>query len=88
MSEPIHENAARFETEFNMNWAKANTELFVERVLQFQARAPITEWAHHVDLSRQHYMKLIAVRRDQPFDSVTDYVTHPTAYLRETGYDV
>lgn len=80
MSDPIHDNVSRFDTEFNLNWAKANPELFVERVKSFQDRAPITDW--------KHFMKLIAVRRDQPFDSVTDYVMEDKLYLRETGYDV
>lgn len=88
MAEPIHDNVSRFETEFNLNWAKANPELFVERVETFQSRAPITHWQHFIDLSRDRFMKLIAVRRDKPFDSVTDYVMEDKLYLRETGYDV
>jgi hypothetical protein len=88
MADPIHENVSRFETEFNLNWAKANPELFVESVQTFQRRAPITHWQHFIDLSRDCFMKLIAVRRDKPFDSVTDYVMEDKLYLRETGYDV
>lgn len=86
--EPIHENVTRSETEINLGWAEANPELFVQSVKGFQAKAPITHWRHFVDLSREHYIKLIAVRRDQPFDSVTDYVMEEKLYLRESGYDV
>jgi hypothetical protein len=86
--EPLHDNVTRSETEINLGWAAANPELFVRSVKRFQAVAPITHWQHRIDLSREHYMKLIAVRRKEPFDSVADYVTHPTAYLRESGYDV
>lgn len=45
----------------------------------------MTEWIHRVDLSKGYTIKLIAHRRSQPFDSVTDYVMDPTAYLTETG---
>jgi hypothetical protein len=87
-TEPFHDNVTRSETEINLGWAEANPELFVRSVKTFQHRAPITHWQHYIDLSREHFMKLIAVRREQPFDSVTDYVMHDTAYLRETGYAV
>lgn len=84
----IGENVTRSETEFNLNWAKANPELFAQSVAAFQKKAPITHWQHFIDLSRDCFMKLIAVRRDKPFDSVTDYVMEDKLYLRETGYDV
>lgn len=85
---PVADNVSRTETEFNLNWAKANPELFADAVVAFQNKTPITHWQHYVDLSRGSFMKLIAVRRDKPFDSVTDYVMEDKLYLRETGYDV
>lgn len=85
---PVAENVSRTETEFNLNWARENPELFAQAVAAFQTKTPITHWQHFVDLSRQSFMKLIAARRDKPFDSVTDYVMEDKLYLRETGYDV
>jgi hypothetical protein len=87
-AEPIADNVTRTETEFNLNWAHENPELFAQAVKAFQTKAPITHWAHHIDLSREQFMTLIAVRRDKPFDSVMDYVMADKLYLRETGYDV
>jgi len=84
----VSAETSRFETEMNMGWAKANPELFVASVESFQSRAPITGWQHHIDLSRGGFLKLIAVRRDQPFESVTDYVMADGVYSREIGYDV
>lgn len=78
---------SRIETEMSLGWAQANPALFVASVKAFQTNHPITDWRHHVDLSREHMMTLIAVRRDKPFASVTDYVMHPSAYLNETGYN-
>lgn len=83
-----HDSVSRTETEMSLGWAVANPALFVQSVKDFQAKAPITDWRHYVDLSREHFMTLIAVRRDEPFASVTDYVMHDKAYLRETGYDI
>lgn len=85
---PIADNVTRTETEININWGKANPELYVQSVEAFQNKTPITHWQHFIDLSRKGFMKLIAVRRDKPFDSVTDYVMEDKLYLRETGYDV
>lgn len=85
---PVADNVSRTETEFNLNWAKVNPELFADGVTAFQNKTPITHWQHFVDLSRKSFMTLIAVRRDKPFDSVTDYVMEDKLYLRETGYDV
>lgn len=86
---PIGENTTRTETEFNLNWARENPELFVQAVTAFQNKAPITEWKHFVDLSRKYVMTLIAVRRDEPFDHVTDYVmADGHLYLRETGHEM
>lgn len=50
---------------------------------------PITDWEHRVDLSHNHFMKLIAVRRDKPFDSVTYYIIAGDSklYLHEIGMD-
>lgn len=79
---------SRVDTEMSLGWATANPALFVEAVKRFQDRHPIYEWKHHVDLSREHTMRLIAVRREVPFASTTDYVMDEKAYLRETGYDV
>lgn len=81
-------NVTRTDREFNLNWAKANPALFVQSVADFQNETPITHWRHFVDLSRGSFVKLIAVRRDKPFDSVTDYVMDDKLYLRETGYDI
>lgn len=86
--EPISDSVSRSETEFNLNWAQANPELFVQAVQAFQKKAPITHWRHYVDLSRASFMTLIADRREKPFDSVTDYVMEDKLYLKETGYDV
>lgn len=84
-----HESVSRSEKEMNFGWAQANPELFVRSVMAFQAEFPITDWRHHVDLSRNHFMKLIAVRRDTPFDSTTDYVMAEDSklYLKEIGLD-
>lgn len=73
----------------NFGWAVANPELFVRSVMDFQTEYPITDWEHRVDLSRNHFMKLIAVRRDKPFDSVTDYIMAGDSklYLHEIGMD-
>lgn len=80
-----HENVARVEREMNFNWGKANPDLFLQSVVDFSRDYPVTEWIHRVDLSKGYTIKLIAHRRRQPFDSVTDYVMDPTAYLTETG---
>ena len=84
-----HESVTRSEKEMNFGWAQANPELFVRSVMAFQTEFPITDWQHHVDLSRAHFMKLIAVRRAKPFDSTTDYVMAEDSklYLKEIGYD-
>lgn len=81
-----HDSVSRADRDMSLNWATANPELFVQSVKDFQNEYPITHWQHHVDLSRQHFMKLIAVRRAKPFDSVTDYVMDDKLYLKETGY--
>lgn len=87
--EPIRDDVSRTETEFNLNWAKANPELFAQAVESFQSKTPITDWKHFVDLSRESFMTLIAVRRDQPFETVTDYVmADEHLYLRETGHEL
>lgn len=83
-----HDSVTRTEREMSLGWATANPALFVQSIKDFQSEAPITDWRHYVDLSRNHFMKLIAVRRDKPFDSVTDYVMDDKLYLRETGYDI
>ena len=82
-----HESVTRSEKEMSMGWAQANPALFVTSIKDFQTEFPITDWKHFVDLSRQHFMKLIAVRRDKPFDSVTDYVMEDKLYLHEIGMD-
>lgn len=68
----------------SLGWAAANPLLFIERIKKFQTETPITHWEHRVDLSREHVMKLIAVRRTIPFDSLTEYVTD-RAYPKEIG---
>lgn len=83
-----HESVTRTEREMNLNWAKANPALFVQSFIDFQSETPITDWQHFVDLSRPAFIKLIAVRRKEPFNTVTDYVMADKVYLRETGYDV
>lgn len=80
-----HANITRSEREVSMGWAEANPSLFVATVQSFKRECPVTEWKHFVDLSRTHHMKLIAVRRDTPFETVADYVLSP-AYLTEGGY--
>lgn len=80
-------STSRVSVTLNLHWARANPLLFIDRVAGFSEDCPVTEWTHWVDLSRDHTVVLIAVRRDVPFESVTDYVTHPTAYLLETGYE-
>lgn len=84
-----HASVTRSEKEMNFGWARANPALFVQSVMTFQAEFPVTDWQHHVDLSRNHFVTLIAVRRDKPFDSVTDYIMADDSklYLKETGYD-
>lgn len=86
--QPIGDQVSRIDTEFNLNWADANPELFAQAVRAFQTKTPVTHWAHHVDLSRECYITLIAVRRAQPFDSVKDYLADDKRYLRETGFNV
>lgn len=84
-----HPSVSRAEKEMNFGWAQANPALFVQSVMGFQNEYPITDWRHHVDLSRNHFMKLIAVRRDKPFDSTTDYIMAEDSklYLHEIGMD-
>ena len=82
-----HESVTRAEREMSMGWAKANPALFIQSVEDFKNDYPITDWRHYVDLSRNHHMKLIAVRRAEPFASVEDYVM-ARGYLTETGYDL
>lgn len=82
-----HDSVTRTEREMSLGWAAANPALFVQSIKTFQTECPITHWRHHVDLSREHFMKLIAVRRDKPFASVTDYVMEDKLYLREIGMD-
>lgn len=85
---PLSPETSRTETEFNLNWARENPELFAQAVAAFQTKTPITDWKHFVDLSRQSFMVLIAVRRDKPFETVTDYVMEDKLYLTETGYEL
>lgn len=84
-----HESVSRSEKEMNFGWAQANPELFIRSVMAFQAEFPITDWRHHVDLSRAYSMKLIAVRREATFGSTMDYVMAENSklYLHEIGID-
>lgn len=84
-----HKSVSRAEKEMNFGWAVANPELFVRSVMDFQTEYPITDWEHRVDLSHNHFMKLIAVRRDKPFGSVTYYIIAGDSklYLHEIGMD-
>ncbi len=52
----------RVESEANFTWAQNHPELFVRFVMRFQKRYPVDKWAHRIDLSREHYITLIATR--------------------------
>lgn len=69
-----HPFCSRTESEFNLLWAENNPALFVSRIQEFQKDHPVTHWRHHVDLGRNGFITLIAVKRDTPFDTVQDYL--------------
>ncbi len=85
-----HDNVSRTEREVNFGWANNNPELFVATVKDFQKETPVTEWRHHIDLSRPGYVTLIATRRRKPFDNIKDYLANGSSegrtYLSEIGY--
>ena len=83
----IYQNVSRADSEFNLNWATENPELFVQSFKDFQDRYPITDWIHRIDLSLRCYVKLIAIRREQPFASVKDYIEshNGETFLSEIG---
>ncbi len=65
---------SRSETEMNRGWATANPELFSARVWRFQEEFPIDDWKHTMDMSRNGTIKLIAIRREVPYDVERDYL--------------
>lgn len=83
---PLADNVSQTETEFNLGWADNNPELFAQAVRAFQTKTPITHWRHHVDLSREGFITLMAYRRAQPFNTVRDYLAVEKLYLKETGH--
>lgn len=66
----VEPNVSQFEHEFNLGWARENPELFVQSVTEFQTNTPTTRWRHYIDLSRDGFVKLIAVRRIMPLGTV------------------
>lgn len=78
-------NVSRAETSMYLSWGRENPALFVQSVERFQQDHPVTHWRHHIDLGLRGSVKLIAVRREQPFDSVQDYLAVDNLYLSEIG---
>ena len=54
---------SRVEVEMNMNWAEQNPALFVKSVLKFKEDYAYSDWDVKVEMSRKHYIYLIATRK-------------------------
>lgn len=60
--------------EFKRRWMKENPALFAERVIKFHTAYPAKEWKHELSLHSTWQIKLIAIRRVEPFDLDRDYL--------------
>ncbi len=72
---PVTYEASRTESEYNHGWINENPALFAAAVLRFHNEHPIEEWSHRVCMASRFRIKLIAIRRKEPYDFDRDYLT-------------
>lgn len=71
----------RVDLEFNHGWINENPVQFAASVMQFHVAHPIEEWSHRICMASRFRIKLIAIRRKEPYVFERDY-------LREIGMEI
>lgn len=64
---------SRTEIEMWPAWIEENPVLFARKIMEFKNDHPSEEWKHHISLHTST-VKLIAIRRTEPYDPKRDYL--------------